>query len=359
MRRRLALLASATLALLMSLTLSAQAASRPSAAPAYTALGDSYSSGLGARVYYRDGTACYRSPKTYGALLAVDYDLSVTLVACSGAQTADVVRDQLTSLNPSTRYVTMTIGGNDVGFSSALTICALPGWLGNCRHQVDAGLAVLRRDLPDRLDRLLGSIRSRAPRARVVVAGYPHLFNGTDCNAGTFFSRHDEDRINRATDELDALIESRTKAAGFTFVPVVDTFDGHAVCDRAEWINGLSFPVIDSFHPNTAGYRAYARLVGPVLVGRVPQSTAVAAVTAADEQPATTRVRLPRETTTAGGFEFHVPDLTSDRAARAAARAGINPADLRRLQRAQRDGASNATLERINAEIVAAAAHRR
>ena len=32
------------------------------AAPAYVALGDSYSSGVGTRTYYNDGTNCSRSP---------------------------------------------------------------------------------------------------------------------------------------------------------------------------------------------------------------------------------------------------------------------------------------------------------
>ncbi len=358
MRRRLALLASAMLALLLSSTLNPAMASTRPAGTSYTALGDSYSSGVGARVYYRDGTDCYRSPKTYGALLAADYGLSLTLAACSGAQTADVLDDQLSGLGASTRYVSMTIGGNDVGFSPALTTCALPDWWGSCRRAVDAGLVVLRRDLPQRLDRLLAAIHARAPRARVVLVGYPHLFNGTDCNAGTFFSARDEERINSATDELDALLETRARAAGLAFVSVVDDFDSHAVCDQTEWINGLSRPVVNSFHPNAAGYRAYARLVGPVLVGRPAPSTPLAAAVKPDERRPGPAVDLPPETTAAGPFRFRAPDLFSPQATRAAARAGITHADLQRLRRAQRDGATNATLERINAEIVAATSAR-
>jgi hypothetical protein len=34
---------------------------------------------------------------------------------------------------------------------------------------------------------------------------------------------------------------------------VIPPFVGHAVCDNPEWINGLSNPVGESYHPKTTG----------------------------------------------------------------------------------------------------------
>ena len=43
----------------------------------------------------------------------------------------------------STDYVTITVGGNDLGFAPVITTCGLPGWLGNCDAAIDAGVAIL------------------------------------------------------------------------------------------------------------------------------------------------------------------------------------------------------------------------
>lgn len=311
--------------LISSLALVVTATPAQAAAPSYVALGDSFSSGVGARTYYRDGTQCYRSPKTYGALVAADYGLSLTLVACSGATTADVLRDQVSSLTSSTRYVSITIGGNDLGFSSVITECALPSWFSHCTQAINGGLTVLRTRLPARIDTVLGTIRTRSPRAKVVVAGYPHLFNGEDCSFATFFSASEMRRINTATDELNALLRTKATDARMTYVDPVPSFSGHAVCDDPEWINGLSYPTVNSFHPKVAGYQAYARLVGPALVGPSIRR----APTDARTRPV---VKTPAGTsTTSGPFRFRVPDLTTKAAQRAAAKAGISKTELQRL----------------------------
>src|SRR5205807_8799113 len=74
------------------------------AAPAYTALGDSYASGLGTRTYFSDGTNCKRSPDAYPVLSANHLGAALTFAACSGAKTSDVLSGQLASLNGATRY---------------------------------------------------------------------------------------------------------------------------------------------------------------------------------------------------------------------------------------------------------------
>src|SRR5438552_13765540 len=79
----------------------------------YTALGDSYSSGVGSRSYYADSGSCYRSPYAFPVLLAQRTGAPLTFLACSGARVADVQANQLGGLSPGTGLVTITIGGND------------------------------------------------------------------------------------------------------------------------------------------------------------------------------------------------------------------------------------------------------
>src|SRR5690349_16151985 len=71
------------------------------AAVNYTALGDSYSSGVGTRTYFSDSGSCYRSPYAYPVLTANSMGAQLTFAACSGARIPDVA-GQTGSLNAST-----------------------------------------------------------------------------------------------------------------------------------------------------------------------------------------------------------------------------------------------------------------
>jgi lysophospholipase L1-like esterase len=241
------------------------ATAEASASTRYVALGDSYSAGVGTRAAQDD---CYRSPYGYPALIAAQYGLALDYQACTGATTADVRADQLPALGRRTAAVSITIGGNDAGFTDVITACALPSWLSDCTSEVNRGLVVVQQKLPGRYDTLFAAIRAKAPDARVAVGDYPLIFQGEDCNAATFFSPKDESRINAATGVLDDLIRTKAAAHRFGFVEARPAFLGHAVCDGVEWINGLSSPVTESYHPNRAGSLGYAALFGPALTGR-------------------------------------------------------------------------------------------
>ena len=218
----------------------------------YVALGDSYSSGVGTKTYYSGSGSCQRSPRAYPALVAAQLGASLRFEACSGAETGDVLGGQLEPLSGSTDYVTISIGGNDSGFSSVIARCAAP-WPVNCDGAIGNAQSYIRNTLPGRLDSVFSAIRSRAPWARVAVVGYPRLFNGRDCNVATFFSPTEQARLNQTADLLAVTEGGRAASFGFTFVDPRAAFSGHAVCDSGEWLNGLSSPVMESYHPNLSG----------------------------------------------------------------------------------------------------------
>jgi lysophospholipase L1-like esterase len=240
------------------------AAPARAAAPSYVALGDSYSSGTGTREYYPDSGSCQRSPHAYPVLTAARLGATLTFSACSGATVAGVLANQLGSLNAATTYVTVSVGGNDIGWASTITQCALP-WPTTCWSQIDNAENQIRTALPGRLDQLYSRIRSLAPNARVVVVGYPRLFNGEECNLVARISPGEQAELNAAADLLATTIRARATAHGFGFVDPRGPFTGHAVCDDVEWINGVSNPLSESYHPNRAGHVGYAGLVEPAL----------------------------------------------------------------------------------------------
>ena len=293
----------------------------------YVALGDSYSSGTGTRTYLSDGTSCQRSIYAYPSLVASSRGYALNFRACSGATVSDVTNLQLSALGPGTAYASITVGGNDAGFAQVLTECAKPAWASNCNAAIDRAQSIINNQLPARLSTLYAAIRSRAPQARVVAAGYPRIFNGEDCNVFTWFSPSEESRLNATADLLNAKIQAATQGAGLVFSSPTSAFSGHAVCDDTEWINGLSSPTVESYHPNRLGHAdGYAQLIGSTLAGatvRVGTFTTQEAEELSGEL-ATQQRRYAPQDRTIRPKQFKVPDLESPEIKAAAARAGVD-----------------------------------
>lgn len=297
------------------------------AAPSYVALGDSYSSGTGTRSYISDGTSCQRSAYAYPSLVAAARGYALNFRACSGARISDVTTTQLGALSASTSYVTISVGGNDAGFADVLTECATPWWAGDCNGAIDDAQAFINNTLPGRLSTLYASIRSKAPNAKVVVVGYPRIFMGEDCNAGTWFSPSEQTRLNQTADLLNSRTSTQAAARGFAFANPTSRFVGHAVCDDVEWINGLSNPISESYHPNKAGHSSgYTTTVSPLLTGAtvtVSAATLRAAAAAADEQAALQAAYADLDAAIEPAV-VTAPDLTSPAARRAARAHGVD-----------------------------------
>ena len=324
---RRALVAALGLLALLVAPLAAPSAPAQAAASSYVALGDSYSSGVGARSYLADGTACQRSVHAHPNLIAVQRGYAFNFRACSGATVPDVTNLQLDALSAATSYVSVSVGGNDAGFASVLTTCALPWWAGNCTAAVDRAQRYITGTLPDALSTLYARIRSKAPNARVVVVGYPRVFNGRDCNAGTFFTAAEMKRLNETADLLNNRTAAQAAARGFGFANPTGRFLGHAVCDDPEWLNGLSFPITESYHPNRAGQASgYQPVVGPLLTGTTTPVTTQVMRTAERTAPrlAKQQRRYAARDAAIEPQVFRKPDLTTPAARTKARRAGID-----------------------------------
>ena len=256
MARRLPRLLALTAVLATAVTLLA-AAPAQAAAQEYVALGDSYSSGTGTGSYIETG--CYTSTHAYPYQLAQQIGANLSFKACSGAVTSDVLSNQVSALNASTGLVTISIGGNDAGFADVVTQCNIP--FSNCNDDIDNANSFIDNSLGARLDGVYNEISSRAPNAHVVVVGYPRLFKGNNCSVINGISAAERERLNATADRLTGVIADRASAHGFAFADARSAFGGHAICDDASWINGLSWPIIESYHPNQAGHDGYTSLV--------------------------------------------------------------------------------------------------
>lgn len=238
------------LAAAVSVSAAALAIAIPSAAQAvdYTALGDSYSSGVGAGSYDLD-SSCARTSNAYPARVATATGFTLSFTACSGATTTDVISNQLGPLNASTDYVTVTAGGNDAGFSSLIANCTIL----NCVSSINSTITWTSTTLPGLLNNLYSQIQTRAPNATVIVLGYPRLFSGATCGSAFGISSSEMTAANNLVDAMDSVTATRAAAYGFTYKSAVSQFTGHALCSSTPWLNGLSWPVSDSYHPNASG----------------------------------------------------------------------------------------------------------
>lgn len=224
------------------------------AAPAYVALGDSYSSGNGAGSYISSSGDCHRSNNAYPARwAAANSPSSFAFVACSGAVTTDVINNQLGSLNSSTSLVSITIGGNDAGFADAMTTC-VTGSDSTCLNRLSTARAYINNTLPGRLDAVYRAVRSRAPNARVVVLGYPHMYIEPAPWYCVGLSNTKREAINDTSDALNSVIAARAAAHGFRFGDVRPTFDGHELCSGDDYLHDVRVPVWESYHPTSLGH---------------------------------------------------------------------------------------------------------
>lgn len=232
------------------------------AADRYVALGDSFSSGVGTGSYTLS-SSCRRGVYAYPWLVAQQRAYALAFVACSGATTGDLMANQIGSVTTDTKIVTVTIGGNDIGFSDLIVQCTLS----DCSAALDSTRANLTTFLGPRLTTVYSAIHGRAPGATAIVLGYPRMFSTSGCFGTLGISSTERAKANLLADALDDLSAQRASLAGLIYQSAKTPFTGHAVCSSSPWLNGLNlFNTGESYHPNRNGHSlGYAPLVRNVL----------------------------------------------------------------------------------------------
>jgi len=293
----------------------------------YVALGDSYSCGEGNPPFLNgtdgNGDYCHRSSQAYPEVLSAALSTNPLLFyACSGATTLNMTQQGEYTEVPQLRepgvdstanLVTITIGGNDAGFSSVLESCilqklkadaqnALVGpigqWLGfgadpSCAHS-DSFTSSVAQQINNVFWPVKDSYKAIVARTdpvhtSILAVDYPHIFpTSSDAQSclqlSLMLTGDDQSFLNDSADQLDSTLQSAAGQAGVNFVDVRSAFDGHAICGAdGAWINGLSIasgnagqciwkvlgvciipglPLVGSFHPNGDGHaQGYAATI--------------------------------------------------------------------------------------------------
>jgi lysophospholipase L1-like esterase len=234
--------------------IAASPAANAASAVHYVALGDSYSSGVGAGDYISSSGSCDRSTNAYPEQWAdANSPASFVSAACSGATTANVLSSQVSALSTTTTLVSITIGGNDAGFSTVMETCVLAP-TSVCLSAVAASEAYVASELPARLDATLKTIRTDAPDAKIVVLGYPDLYDLSESSSCIGLSTADRTALNQGAGDLDSALAAAAALAGDPYADVNSKFAGHEICDSGSWLHSVDiFSLSSSYHPTAAG----------------------------------------------------------------------------------------------------------
>ncbi|MEV0410115.1 SGNH/GDSL hydrolase family protein [Streptomyces sp. NPDC050448] len=326
--QRLTLAAAAAATALAALTTAA--AAPPSPPPSdYVALGDSYSAGAFVRPWAADD-GCGRSTLSYPQQTARRLNVRLTDVTCSGAEARAGVLEpqteltgppsvppkngwaprpaQIKAVNAATDLVTVGIGGNSVGFVDIVKKCIEQGiasfgtgspcsthytrgpgtsWLDGRFTALEADFATTLKD-----------IRTRAPRAKVAVIGYPAVVaDRTGCSFGSWrqlgtVTKGDTPFLDTLERRVNTLLRTQAQRAGAVYVDTYTSSTGHGVCAAADqrWTYGIKDDLTGSgtqsdppsglcrlipgdgdactvLHPNLRGTTHQADLVTQALAG--------------------------------------------------------------------------------------------
>lgn len=260
-----------------------------SAAPTYrnyVSLGDSFVSGPFIPLQRLDPLTCFKSTQNYPSVLARRLGIAnFRDISCGGAQTEDMAGaqsgipgqsvPQFSALKADTDLVTVSIGGNDIGFMDIIVTCAGKSLAdpqgAPCRAHFGDQLAARVAAVAPKVANVLAGIKQRSPKAKIVVVGYLRILPPSQgCWPIVPISAGDVPYLDNVQKQLNGMLGAQAKAAGAAFVNPYDISLGRDTCAAPwdKWVEGIiptspAFPV----HPNAAGMAAVGKQVAAALAG--------------------------------------------------------------------------------------------
>ncbi len=203
----------------------------PGGGAEYVAMGSSFASGPGAGPRVPGSPVpCGRTEVNYAHLLARARDLDLTDVTCAGSNTASILTGgrftppaQLDALRPSTKLVTVTIGGNDVYFMANLLGWSCQGnrdavpalWRLACRVKRPEAVERAFGELEGHLTEIADEVHRHSPAARLVFVDYFTVLPETGACPGLPMTAEQVDAsrsVARRLNELTRRVAKQTHA---------------------------------------------------------------------------------------------------------------------------------------------------
>lgn len=248
--------------------------SQPIPGSRFVAMGSSFAAGT-ALGGIKPGTPerCGRSPLNYATLLASRFSLDLVDISCGGATTAHILQPwnelpaQIEAVTTDSRLVTITIGGNDLGYVMNLAGGSCNPATGLTYRGKTMPCPALKRPSTDDYARLEANLRQiarevfrRAPRARLIFVQYVRLIPDSPCDS--IHMSPEGALLNRELGEQLAQVTARAALAEGAEVLSADQLSRqHTACDAVPWSTGpvpLGPDANAPWHPNRTGHAAIA-----------------------------------------------------------------------------------------------------
>ncbi|OBK40578.1 hydrolase [Mycobacterium sp. 1165196.3] len=252
----------------------------------YVALGSSMAAGPGIRPRAAGAPRWSgRSARNYAHLIAQRHGYDLVDVTFSGATTAHVLTEsqrgappQIAALDGTESLVTVTIGGNDVGYIPLLMAASLPRALRHLPLLGDRITELLDRQARDAaLDAVFESlcavgreVRHRCAGARIFFVDYLTMLPPPGVPAAPLSSA-DADLGRHVAATLETMTADAAAATGCGLIRAAAASREHHAWSAEPWTTlptrlGVSLPGRPApLHPNADGMRAVADLVAAAL----------------------------------------------------------------------------------------------
>jgi lysophospholipase L1-like esterase len=253
----------------------------------YVAMGDSFTAAPFVPLdSFADG--CNRSSNNYPHLVADAMHIDhLADRSCTGAQSINLyatrqltsaglfVPEQFDALSKSTDLVTVGIGANNGRlYAQIATTCRKLTTV--CRlYDERAKLEAIVHQLGPELVHTLTLVKERAPKARVLLIGYPKLLpQRGNCSRLPDFRPQDRATFRAVNRGLRYQMRDAAKEAGVEFVDFYQASIGHDVCAGHPWVQARigSSHRAAALHPLPAGQAALARIIIDVLRHQPPRT---------------------------------------------------------------------------------------
>lgn len=266
--------------LLFALTMTPVAYAQPAPPPAggkYVAMGSSFAAGPGiAPSADNPSNRCNRSAQNYAHQLAARHSLLLVDVSCGGSTTAHLLgpwnelAPQLDAVDADTLLVTVTTGGNDLGYlgglsaMSCLNVAAKTGTAPQPPCSAPPPLPNDERytEMEMRLRQVVAEVHRRAPKARLVIVDYAAILPSAGGCAAVPLSPAQADSSRLIARRLNEITVRVARETGTELISASKITEGHDACAKDAWINGYPSPGVPVeqtfYHPRLAAMTAIA-----------------------------------------------------------------------------------------------------
>lgn len=258
----------------------------------YVAMGDSYAAGEGVPPF-NPGTdipqstrkasknTCHRSNASWNfGLEATTPYVMEDFIACSGAKSENLLStpqydtqpvqvDTLKQEPHAPSMVSLSIGGNDIGFHDVAVACFTDLIRSNCGSAVERGMIRVESDaFKAQLTEDMKQIHMAAPVAKIELVGYPNVMTLSPhasrvCPWLTPAAQGNVVAFVREIARVQSSTVSQMPASwNVHYINTLDTLQGHELCTSRPYVNSITDIIYQPSHLSAAALQDLLQEIG-------------------------------------------------------------------------------------------------